>query len=247
MRLDKLLSNATDFSRKEIKRLIREGVITVNGAVASDPAMHVTDSDNIHWGNTTVTTPGPRYFMLNKPGGYVSATKDSEHPTVLDLLDEPRPQALQIAGRLDLDTTGLLLVTDDGAWNHRVTSPRSRCIKTYRAEIASDIDPAAARRFAQGVWLDGEKRRTLPAELRILSPREVELDIHEGKYHQVKRMFAAIGNQVIGLHRISVGALRLDPSLEPGDYRPLTPEEVRGFEEPFATKELSAKPESPDE
>src|SRR5699024_2719583 len=105
------------------------------------------------------------------------------------------------------------------------------------------IEPAAVTRFAQGVWLDGEKRRTLPAELRILSPYEVELDIQEGKYHQVKRMFAAIGNRVVTLHRVAVGHLRLDKSLAPGDYRPLTPTEIAGFEEPSADKEPSASVE----
>ena len=240
MRLDKFLSNATDFSRKDIRRLARLGLIEVNGSVTKDPARHVDVSDEVRCDGVVIGAPQPRYFMMHKPAGVVSVTRDSEHPTVLDLLDEPRPEALQIAGRLDLDTTGLLLITDDGAWNHRITSPRSRCVKTYRAELAEAIDPAVATRFAQGVWLDGEKRRTLPAELRILNPCEVELDIQEGKYHQVKRMFAAIGNRVVALHRVTVGHLRLDEELAPGDYRPLTPAEIAGFEEPSAYKEPSA-------
>lgn len=240
MRLDKFLSNATDFSRKDIKRLVRQNLVQVNGEVASDPALHVNDADSVYCDGMLVSAPRPRYFILHKPAGFVSATKDSDHPTVLDLLDEPRPESLQIAGRLDLDTTGLLLITDDGAWNHRLTSPRSSCVKTYCAELAEDIDPATADRFAQGVWLDGEKRRTLPAELRVLSPREVELDIYEGKYHQVKRMFAAIGNRVVALHRSAFGPLRLDADLAPGEYRSLTPAEVMSFEEPLASKEPSA-------
>lgn len=237
MRLDKFLSNATDFSRKDIKRLARLGLIEVNGSVTKDPARHVDASDEVRCDGVVIAAPQPRYFMLHKPAGVVSVTRDSDHPTVLDLLDEPRPETLQIAGRLDLDTTGLLLITDNGAWNHRITSPRSRCMKTYRAELAEAIEPAAVTRFAQGVWLDGEKRRTLPAELRILSPYEVELDIQEGKYHQVKRMFAAIGNRVVALHRLAVGHLRLDKNLAPGDYRPLTSTEIAGFEEPSASKE----------
>lgn len=231
MRLDKFLSNTTGLSRKDIKRLIRDGAITVDGVIGRDSALQVTTHEDIRWNGAPVTAPGPRYFMLHKPAGYVSATKDSERPTVLDLLDEPRPEHLQIAGRLDLDTTGLLLITDDGAWNHRVTSPRSRCVKTYRVELARDLDPTVARRFDQGVWLDGEKRRTLPAALRVLAPRTVELDIHEGKYHQVKRMFAAVDNEVIGLHRTAVGALTLPPDLDAGEYRSLTADEVASFVE----------------
>ncbi len=232
MRLDRYLSNATDFSRKDIKRLVREGVVTVNGDTAGNPSLTVHENDDIRIEGNAVAAPAPRYFMLHKPAGCVSATRDSLHPTVIDLLDEPRPDTLQIAGRLDLDTTGLLLITDDGPWNHRVTSPRSRCIKTYRVQLATDIDPGVAQRFAQGVWLEGEKRRTLPAALRILAPREVELDICEGKYHQVKRMFVAVGNEVVGLHRTAVGPVRLDDDLEPGEYRPLTPAEVTALAAP---------------
>lgn len=243
MRLDKFLSNATDFSRKDIKRLVRQGCIEINGSQATDPATQIGADDDVRCDGVVIAAPRPRYFMLHKPAGYVSVTKDSDHPTVLDLLDEPRSETLQIAGRLDLDTTGLLLITDDGAWNHRVTSPRSHCRKTYRAQLARDINPAVAERFAQGVWLDGEKRRTLPAVLRILGPRDVELDICEGKYHQVKRMFAAVDNRVTALHRIAIGHLQLDAGLPPGSYRRLTPDEVAGFEETLVDRELSASEE----
>ena len=227
MRLDKFLSNATDYSRSEIKKLIKAGEVEVNGEIAGNPALHVNDNAEVTLTGMPIGKPGARYFMLHKPAGYVSVTKDSEHPTAIDLLvDEPRPQELQIAGRLDLDATGLLLLTSDGNWNHAVTSPKSGCKKTYRVELAEPLAAGAEKKFRTGVWLDNEKRRTLPAELQVLTPTAVRLTIAEGKYHQVKRMFAALGNRVVALHREQVGDIVLDSALQPGDYRRLTDSEV---------------------
>jgi 16S rRNA pseudouridine516 synthase len=177
----------------------------------------------------------PLYWMLHKPAGVVSATCDSEHPTALDLLPlqslNPRQRgALQIAGRLDLDTTGLLLITTDGAWNHRVTSPRKGVGKRYRVITASPIAPDTAAAFADGLLLKGERHRTQPARLEQLSACEALLEIHEGKYHQVKRMFAALGNRVEQLHREAIGRIELDPGLLPGQFRALGPAEIAAFD-----------------
>ncbi len=231
MRLDKYLSNATDYSRSQVKKLVREGRVTVNGEPASDAARATSAADSVALDEVLIAPPGKRYIMFNKPAGVVSATKDSEHPTAIDYLDEPRAEQLQIAGRLDIDATGLLLITDDGQWNHRVTSPPSSkdgagCTKIYRVELAEPLQPALVDKFAAGIWLEGEKRRTLPADLRILDEHTARLGIREGKYHQVKRMFAALGNYVEALHRESIGAIVLDEYLAPGEYRALTRDEV---------------------
>jgi len=226
VRLDRYISNASDYSRSQVKQLVRQGLVELNGLPASNPGEIVSDNDQVCVDGIAIHTPGPRYLMLNKPAGVVSASKDSDHPTAIDLLDEPRPEQLQIAGRLDLDTTGLLLITDDGQWNHRVTSPRSHCLKTYRVVVDQPLDEVLIKKFADGLWLEGEKRRCLPAQLTIMDTHHALLVISEGKYHQVKRMFAAVGNLVTALHREQVGDIVLDPALAPGEYRALTQEEI---------------------
>ena len=206
--------------------MVREGRVLINGTVAAHVATAVVEADRVSIDGVLIHTPHSRYLMLHKPEGVVSATKDSEHPTALDLLDEPRPEQLQIAGRLDIDTTGLLLITDDGQWNHRITSPRSQCRKTYQVELADPLETSLVQKFQDGLWLDGEKRRCLPADLEITSHHCALLTISEGKYHQVKRMFAAAGNRVTRLHRLQVGQIELDANLAPGEYRPLTEQEI---------------------
>ena len=226
MRLDKAISKVTDLSRSDAKRAARGERVTVNGEVITDPATKVNESDTLCLDGEPLLEPGPRYLMLHKPLGYVSATKDSEHPTVLDLIDEPNKHKLHIAGRLDIDTTGLLLLTDNGQWSHRITSPRHHCGKTYYAHLAERIGEEAVEKFARGIWLDSEKKRTKPAKLEILFANEVRITISEGRYHQVKRMFAALGNRVLELHRERIGDIHLGDELLEGEYRPLTPEEI---------------------
>lgn len=226
MRLDRYLSNATDLSRRQVRGLIKNGVVTVNGEPITDFARQVDPADRVLLEGAEIETPRPRYFMLHKPDGYLCATTDSHHPTIIDLLNEPRLEDLQIAGRLDIDTTGLVLITDDGQWNHRLTSPRSHYPKTYRVDLAEPLDPDAARQLERGVWLRHEKQRCRPAELVIDNPHRVWLTIVEGRYHQVKRMFAAVGNRVTALHREQIGNIVLDPALEPGEYRPLSEAEI---------------------
>lgn len=226
MRLDKYISQVSDLSRTEVKRIIKTGVVTINQEVCTDPSRHVSDADSVCAEGESIAPPRPRYFMLNKPQGYVCVTKDRDHPTVLELLDEPNIDKLQIAGRLDIDTTGLVLITDDGKWNHAVTSPKRDCKKTYLVTTAHDITDDAGEQFSQGVMLEGEMKPTLPGFLEVLFANEAKLTISEGKYHQVKRMFGAIGNRVVELHREKVGDILLDEELEAGEYRELSDDEI---------------------
>lgn len=226
MRLDKFISQATHLSRRQVHILIKRGAVTVNDNDANSAALHIKAEDVITLDGKPVNAPQPQYIMLNKPAGYVCANSDSEHPIVLDLFDTPNKIHLQIVGRLDVDTTGLVLLTDDGRWNHCITSPKSDCNKTYRLTTAEPIAPSVIARFAEGILLHGEAKLTLPAQLELLGKFEARLTLHEGKYHQVKRMFAATGNRVVSLHRESIGKIVLDHTLRTGQHRPLTPTEV---------------------
>lgn len=226
MRLDRFICHATSLSRSQAQRAIRGGAVAVDGGVQRDPSFHLVANSQVTLDGKPIAIRGPRYFMLNKPAGYICATEDGAHPTVLDLLHEDAPAGLHPAGRLDIDTTGLVLISDDGEWSHRVTSPRRECAKRYRVTLAEELGADVAERFAEGVLLKGEAKKTRPALLEIISPREVVLTIHEGKYHQVKRMFAAVGNHVTALHRLSIGAIDLDESLKAGEYRPLKEAEI---------------------
>lgn len=180
------------------------------------------------WEDRVIGAPGPRYIMLYKPADFVCSHEDGYNQTAFALLDEPKIENLHFAGRLDVDTTGLVLITDDGKWSHRITSPKHKCEKTYRVWLVDAIQPDYAEKLEQGIILRNESEATLPARLEIVNEAENEvlLTIVEGKYHQVKRMFAALGNKVEYLHRERIGSIELDEALEPGDYRYLTQEEI---------------------
>ena len=227
MRLDKFIAQQLGVSRAIAGRQIRASHITVDGEIVRDAAFKLLPEHEVEYeGNALAQQTGPRYFMLNKPQGYVCSTDDPDHPTVLYFLDEPVAHKLHAAGRLDIDTTGLVLMTDDGQWSHRITSPRHQCEKTYLVELESPVAEDTAERFAKGVQLHNEKDLTQPAQLEVIAPTQVRLTISEGRYHQVKRMFAAVGNHVVGLHRERIGAITLDDDLAPGEYRALTEEEI---------------------
>lgn len=230
MRLDKYITSTTDYSRSEVKKLIKRGDVFINETIAKDASQKIDlENDVVYLDGEPLSTPQARYFMLYKPEDTVCATEDSEHPTVIDLLEEANSHLLHIAGRLDKDTTGLVLITDDGQWSHRVTSPNSGCHKTYRVHLAEAITDKAIQQLENGVQLHHEKRPTLPAKVEVIDPTTIHLTIQEGKYHQIKRMLAAVSNKVEALHRFQIGHLILDSELELGEYRPLTSEEVQGF------------------
>ncbi|NVJ61608.1 MAG: 16S rRNA pseudouridine(516) synthase RsuA [Gammaproteobacteria bacterium] len=230
IRLDKLISQTTDWSRKEVKRLAHKELITVNGTVEKSTDTKINESDVVVCDGETIGDLTPRYFMLNKPVGFISATKDREHLTVLEFIEEPRKDNLSVAGRLDIDTTGLVLLTDDGQWLHRVISPKHHCVKTYLVETAKPLDEKQIAKLESGVWLNNEKTRTKPATVEVIDEYHYRLSITEGRYHQVKRMFAAIENHVESLHREQIGAIILDPDLQPGEYRALTDSEVASID-----------------
>jgi 16S rRNA pseudouridine516 synthase len=228
-RLDKYVSDATGLSRSQARRVIVDGEVWVDGAVADDPSRHVSAISHITYSGQTLAATTTRYIMLNKPLGYVCATRDGLHRTVLDLLDVTNTEGLHIAGRLDIDTTGLVLITDDGNWSHRITSPKREIEKAYRAVLTEPLTDQGQRMLEAGIQLEGEERRCQPARIERLAEREVRIVVTEGKYHQVKRMLVAVGNHVETLHRERIGNLVLDPALAPGASRNLTADEIAGF------------------
>lgn len=230
MRLDKFIGNNTELSRTQIHIAIKQGLISINDQTVSKTNAHINDGDKVIYAGKLIEERKLRYLMLHKPAGYVSANSDSEHPTVLDLIDLPFKHKLQIVGRLDVDTTGLILLTDDGQWNHKITSPKHMHTKSYLVTTANAIAETTKNIFAEGILLKGETKTTLPAELIILDAHHARLSICEGKYHQVKRMFAAVGNHVVALHRERIGHINLDADLLPGKFRVLTADEVISFE-----------------
>lgn len=234
-RIDKILSNLGYGSRSEIKKYCKQGSVVVNGSEVSNPGTQVdTENDEILFNGEEVIYREYIYLMMNKPDGYISATTDKYDPTVLDLIDlsylafEPFP-----VGRLDKDTEGLLVLTNDGKLSHRVLSPKKYVPKTYYAKIDGVVTEEDVEAFLEGVVLD-DGYKTMPSQLNILKSddeSEIELTIHEGKFHQVKRMFESVGKKVVYLKRLSMGNLKLDESLELGEYRELTDEEVKLIEE----------------
>ncbi|WP_083003961.1 pseudouridine synthase [Halomonas sp. GT] len=234
MRLDRFLSETTPLTRSLAKRALKNGEVTLNGEPIKQSATQVdTQNDEVKLNGETLALVGLRYLMMHKPLEVECTARRGLYPRVIDLIDLPKVERLQPVGRLDVDTTGLLLLTDDGQWSHRVTSPRHRCAKVYIAELAEPMEGSAAEwaihQVEEGLLLDGEETPTQPAVLRFITPQQAELTITEGRYHQVKRMFAALGNHVNALHRRSIGDVILPDDLAPGEWRELTPEEIASF------------------
>ena len=225
VRLDRFVSQAVGISRSQARALIRRGQITVAGGTVRQPAHHVDTGQAVEHAGKRLQLPQPAYLMLHKPCGLLSATTDPAQNTVLSLLPSPLAARVHLVGRLDKDTSGLLLLTDDGAWSHRISSPKQGCAKTYRAELAQPLVADAEQRLLQGLVLRSEPLPTRPAVLQRLDATQVRITISEGRYHQVRRMFAALGNRVVWLHRERIGGLWLDETLAPGQWRELSGEE----------------------
>ncbi|MDR2647248.1 MAG: rRNA pseudouridine synthase [Oscillospiraceae bacterium] len=232
-RLDQLLVSRGIGSRKDVSRLIRAGFVRVNGVAVRETARKIdTSVDTITANEQSVLLDTHIVIMLHKPAGVISASRDPKAATVLDLLPAHlRRRGLFPVGRLDKDTTGLLIITDDGDLAHALLSPKKHVPKTYIATLQTPATPEDARAFAAGVTMaaDGHypQERCEPAELQILPDQQAQVVLREGKYHQIKRMFAARGNQVIALHRIAMGGLHLDMRLLAGDCRLLTEKEIK--------------------
>lgn len=225
-RLDKRICDSGRWTRSEARALIRAGRVQVDGALARSPEEKYPDTVAITVDGVPLDCRRTRYLMLHKPAGLLSATEDRDQQTVLDLLSpELRRLGLFPVGRLDKDTTGLLLLTNDGDWAHRITAPRSRVPKRYRAVVDGALDGTDEAALAAGLIL-GDGTRCLPARLeRTERPDMGYVTVFEGRYHQVKRMLAALGKPVLRLHRERIGALALDRALAPGQYRELTEDE----------------------
>ena len=234
MRLDKFLSKATELSRKDCKKILHAGEVTVNGEVVKDSSLHIDEvGDDIEWaGEPLSVAMGNRYLLLYKPEGFECTLKPKEWPIVTDLIDVPQLGSLRIAGRLDVDTTGALLLSDDGGFLHRVTSPKHHVAKVYELTLAEPMTEAqqafAIKELAKGIMLEDEYDKTKPAELSFSDATHANLVLTEGKYHQVKRMMGYFGNKVIELHRASIGNITL-AGLEKGESRFLTAEEIDQF------------------
>lgn len=230
MRLDKFIAENTGLTRSQAGKILKSGVVTVNGKVEKSGACKISPEDQICYeGEPLAWIDEGQYFMLYKPQGYVCSHDDGDYPTVFQFFDYPLMSKLHCAGRLDVDTTGLVLLTDDGQWSHRITSPKHHCEKTYLVTLADPVEDFYAEKLAEGILLRGEREPTLPATLEILDDYNVNLTISEGRYHQVKRMFAALGNKVVALHRWRIGDVVLDENLNEGEFRPLTEDEVKNF------------------
>ena len=216
-------------TRSLVKDYIRNGRILINNKIVMSPNMKVnTESDVILFDGHTISYEEYEYYMLNKPAGVLSATRDKHAETVLDLIEDKMRKDLFPVGRLDKDTEGLLLITNDGALSHDLLSPKKHVDKTYYARISGKVLPSHIAAFEEGIYIE-ENVRTLPAKLTILksdAESEIELTIHEGKFHQVKRMFEKTGTEVTYLKRLSMGTLVLDEDLKPGEYRKLTAAEI---------------------
>lgn len=243
VRLDKFLADSGAGTRSEAKKMIRKGLVQINGSAAKNPEQKVDPLGDVVVLNGKVFSAAPEfvYYLLHKPAGYVSATEDVKEKTVLELVPQEKRRKLFPVGRLDKDTEGLLLITDDGALAHKLLSPKKHVDKTYYSLVEGRMTEEDGERFLQGVDI-GEKNVTLPARLVILSVKEKEessgekvwqseilLTIHEGKFHQVKRMVEAVGKKVTYLKRISMGPLTLPEELKKGECRPLTEEEIKAL------------------
>ena len=226
IRLDKFLCEMEIGTRSQVKDFIKKGMVSVNGEIIKKADFKFDEnSAKVCVKEKELSYQKFYYYMLNKPAGVVSATIDHHDKTVLDLLKEAPGKDLFPVGRLDKDTEGLLLLTNDGELSHNLLSPKKHVDKTYLVEAAETVTVEMIGQLEQGVDI-GEEKRTLPAKVKLLEDKKIELTITEGKFHQVKRMLKAVGNEVVYLKRLSMGSLILDSSLTLGEYRSLTEEEI---------------------
>ncbi|MBE5827137.1 MAG: rRNA pseudouridine synthase [Butyrivibrio sp.] len=240
MRLDKYLGDQNIGTRKQIREYVKNGRCRVNGEVATKADIHIDpERDVIAFDDIELTYSKYHYYMLNKPTGVVSSTKDGRTMTVIDILKDENVRDLSPCGRLDIDTEGLLLITDDGELIHRLLSPKKHVDKVYEVHMDHPLTELDISRLEEGVDIgdkrnDGSADKTLPAKVLLTEDDEegnpvIHLSIREGRFHQVKRMLEAVGNEVVFLRRLSMGSLELDRELEPGEYRPLTEEEINNL------------------
>lgn len=226
MRLDRFLNNETKLGQKKIRLLLASGQIKVNDLTTTDGKQAIDQFTKVEFNNKLLQSRQAHYIMLYKPEACVSATKDRKHTTVIDHINEPYKNHLHIGGRLDFNTTGLLLLTNNGQWSRKITEPTEKKPKTYLVKTEQEITEQYCKLFDKGIYLAREKITTQSAQLEIIGKKVARITIYEGRYHQVKRMFGFFSNKVLSLHRESMGSIILDPSLKAGEYRPLTEREI---------------------
>jgi 16S rRNA pseudouridine516 synthase len=228
-RLDRFLSTQLGIKRGDVRGLLAAGRVIVDGCVATEINQVIDQFSLVSFDQQVLQARQPSYVMMNKPMGVVSATKDHKNKTVIELLDRDDREQLHIAGRLDFNSSGLLLLTNDGRWSRQLSLPERQVSKLYRVTLSKKITPEYVDAFATGMYFAYEDITTRPAKLTIVSDYVAEVRLVEGRYHQIKRMFARFQNKVLTLHRLSVGQLWLDEQLLPGQSRDLTVAEVNNI------------------
>lgn len=226
MRIDRFMGLHLGVNRRDVKLILAQKRITIDGEVAHDSQQVIDEFSHVMLDDQLLQAKAPRYIMLNKPVGVVSATKDEQHKTVIDLLGPDEGVGLHIVGRLDLNSSGLLLLTNDSRWSRRLMAPEKEVAKVYEVTLANPLTDEYIPAFANGMYFEYEDIITRPAKLKIVSEYVAEVALVEGRYHQIKRMFGRFRNPVLALHRLRIGGLLLDPSLAPGESRPLRDQEV---------------------
>ncbi|WP_439134471.1 pseudouridine synthase [Pseudomaricurvus sp.] len=230
-RLDRYLSHQLGVPRGDIRLILAQGRVTVDGVVARSIHQVLDKFSLVEFDHKPLSSSRPRYIMLHKPRGVVSATEDERHTTVIDLLPGDDNSDLHLVGRLDFNTTGLVLLTNDGHWSRALTLPETKVPKYYHVCLEKPVTEEYAEAFLRGIYFSFEDVTTRPAELTIINPYEVKVVLEEGRYHQIKRMFGHFNNKVVGLHREAIGNLPLDSTLLPGESRELTRSEVHSLTE----------------
>jgi len=227
MRLDKFVCKSTELTRTEAVQRIKFGGVWVNGETVTNEAVQVHENNTVMLDGARLKARDFRYILMHKPVNTICSNVDEFYPSLFNYLAVEKTSELHVVGRLDADTTGLVLITDDGRWSFNITVPSKECRKVYRVGLSYEIADDVATKFKNGLRLQGEEQLTLPASLEVIGPKEVLLTITEGKFHQVKRMFAAVGNRVVSLHREAIGSVSLDVEL--GQWRYLTRDEIESF------------------
>jgi len=225
-RLDRFISSRTGISRRDVRSVLAQGRVLVDGSVATAINQLVEQFSQVTLDDRVLQANSPVYVMMNKPRGVVSATRDVQHTTVIDLLQRPDRKSLHIAGRLDFNTTGLILLSNDGRWSRQLTMSTQRITKQYRVRLEKPLSEDYINAFAQGMYFAYENIGTRPARLHIISDHVAEVSLIEGRYHQIKRMFGRFNNRVLELHRFAIGNLPMDTNLGLGQSRELTALEV---------------------
>ncbi len=228
-RLDRFISRQLGIKRQDIRLILAQGRIVVDGCIAKDVQQAIDKFSHVTFDEQVLQNNKPRYVMINKPKGVVSATKDPHHKTLIDLLKREDRYNLHITGRLDFNSTGLVLLTNDGRWSRQLSLPANKIHKRYQIELENPLNESYIHAFSKGMFFDYEGIRTQPARLTIISARTAEVTLVEGRYHQIKRMFGQFQNKVLELHRLSIGNQVLDPELAPGQSRTLSKGEANSL------------------